>query len=84
MRATAFSSLCAALVAAWLIVPVAAHDPSQHEAGAHHHPEAAKLKNPVPANEQSIAEGKAQYVKHCAQCHGDAGKGDGEMADRLA
>ncbi len=81
MRATAFSALVAAFVAAWLIVPIAAQDPSQHHAGAHRHPEAAKLKNPVPADEKSIAEGKMQYTKHCAECHGDTGKGDGEMAD---
>src|SRR5579884_3863226 len=81
MRATALRTLAAALIVLWLTVPTAAHDPSQHQEGAHRHPEAAKLKNPVPADEKSIADGKAQYVKHCAECHGDKGKGDGEMAD---
>lgn len=81
MRASAFSTLVAVFVAAWLTVPRAAQDSSQHHAGVHHHSEAAKLKNPVPADEKSIAAGKTQFAKHCAQCHGDTGKGDGEMAD---
>ncbi len=54
----------------------------QHPAGgAHRHPQAAKLKNPVPPDAASIAAGKKLYVEHCAECHGDSGKGDGEMAD---
>ena len=38
---------------------------------------AAKKKNPIEANEASLAKGKAVYVKECASCHGDKGKGDG-------
>jgi mono/diheme cytochrome c family protein len=38
-------------------------------------PEAAKLQNPVPASAQSIAEGKASYLRFCANCHGADGKG---------
>jgi mono/diheme cytochrome c family protein len=38
-----------------------------------------ELKNPLPANEQNIAEGKALYEKFCINCHGDAGKGDGSI-----
>lgn len=54
----------------------------QHPAtGAHHHPEAAKIQNPVAADAASIAAGKVVYAKSCAECHGDAGKGDGNMAD---
>jgi mono/diheme cytochrome c family protein len=33
-------------------------------------PEAAKLKNPVPASEESLAAGKQIYRKSCAVCHG--------------
>jgi cbb3-type cytochrome c oxidase subunit III len=55
----------------------------QHEAGAHRHPEAAKIKNPVTADATSIAAGKAVYEKNCASCHGDAGKGDGKMGEEL-
>lgn len=53
----------------------------QHEAGAHRHPAAEKLKNPVPADAASIASGKSVYGKNCTECHGDGGKGDGSMAD---
>ncbi len=80
MRATALVPLAAA-VFVWLIVPLAAREPSQHEAGAHRHPEAAKIVNPVPATDESSAAGKALFTKNCAECHGDSGKGDGEMAD---
>lgn len=55
----------------------------QHEAGAHRHPEAAKVKNPVPADATSVAAGKLVYEKNCANCHGDAGKGDGKMGEEL-
>lgn len=55
----------------------------QHEAGAHRHPEAAKVKNPVAASPDSIAAGKEVYEKNCRNCHGDTGKGDGKMGEQL-
>ena len=42
--------------------------------------EAAKLKNPVPSNADSIEAGKKLYQLNCAKCHGPGGKGDGGMA----
>ena len=42
--------------------------------------EAAKLKNPVAADSASVEDGKKLYSRHCASCHGPAGKGDGGMA----
>jgi mono/diheme cytochrome c family protein len=60
------------------------HAGAQHPAtGAHHHPEAAKIQNPVAADATSVAAGQKLYVKHCSECHGDTGKGDGEMAGDL-
>ena len=44
---------------------------------------AAKKKNPVEVNEASLAKGKAVYVKECASCHGDKGKGDGTAVKDL-
>jgi len=44
---------------------------------------AAKKKNPVETNEASLAKGKAVWVKECASCHGDKGKGDGPAVKDL-
>jgi mono/diheme cytochrome c family protein len=57
----------------------AAHPP----AAVHRHADAAKLKNPVTANATSIAAGQKLYVKQCAVCHGDTGKGDGKMGEEM-
>lgn len=43
-------------------------------------PEAAKVRNPVPATPESAAAGKRFYQRLCIRCHGPAGKGDGEAA----
>jgi mono/diheme cytochrome c family protein len=44
---------------------------------------AKNLKNPTPANAQSVAAGKAVYQRACAVCHGAAGKGDGAIVKSL-
>lgn len=44
---------------------------------------AARKKNPIEANDASIAQGKVVYVKECASCHGDKGKGDGPAVKDL-
>jgi mono/diheme cytochrome c family protein len=59
------------------------HPATHPQGGAHHHPAAAKLKNPVAADATSVAAGKQLYDKQCAGCHGDAGKGDGAMGEEL-
>lgn len=59
------------------------HPGTHPEAGAHHHPEAAKLKNPIAADATSVAAGKQLYDKQCAGCHGDTGTGDGRMGEEL-
>ena len=61
----------------------AAQHPAQHDAAVHHHPAAAKIKNPVAPGAESIATGEKLYVKHCSECHGDTGKGDGEMGEEM-
>ena len=90
MRSTIRDAFLILTFTAALPMALAAHDPQAHQhpathpaGGAHRHPEAAKLKNPVPANAASIASGKQLYDKHCAGCHGDTGKGDGAMGEEL-
>jgi len=45
---------------------------------------AAATTNPVAAEEKSLATGKGIYLKECASCHGDTGKGDGPDAANLS
>jgi len=66
-----------------LTLALSAASQHEHSAGAHRHPDAAKVKNPVPADATSIAAGKDIYDKNCATCHGDSGKGDGRMGEEL-
>jgi mono/diheme cytochrome c family protein len=83
MRLPSHFTLVASVLILFFFFSVAASLAAQHDAAAHHHPEAAKITSPVPANAASVAAGKKVYLKHCAECHGDAGKGDGEMGDEL-
>ncbi|WP_025762891.1 c-type cytochrome [Dyadobacter tibetensis] len=39
------------------------------------------LKNPIPLNEKSLAEGKVLYDRYCQHCHGATGAGDGKVGD---
>jgi mono/diheme cytochrome c family protein len=42
-------------------------------------PESARqVKNPLPANPETLAAGGQLYHENCAPCHGDTGKGDGD------
>ncbi len=44
---------------------------------------AVTKKNPIPADEQSVALGKEIYVQNCLPCHGISGKGDGPASQAL-
>ena len=56
---------------------------AQHSDAKHRHEGAAKIKNPVPASAESLAAGRKLYDRHCAECHGDTGKGDGMAGEGL-
>ena len=90
MRSFSRTALLASALAlgAWTLgVAAQDHDHGQeadnHDAGAHTHPEAAKLKNPVKVTPDSIAAGKKVFDSQCAACHGPTGKGDGKAAAQL-
>jgi len=86
MRSLLAWSIGVAALSAWTI-GVSAQGPAaaggQHEAGAHHHGDAAKLKNPVTSSPASVDVGKKLYTTQCSACHGPSGKGDGSMASAL-
>jgi mono/diheme cytochrome c family protein len=56
---------------------------AQHKDAAHRHGNAAKMKNPAAASAESIASGRKLYDRHCSECHGDTGKGDGMAGEGL-
>lgn len=45
--------------------------------------EYAGLKNPIPADKDSLERGAALYAMNCASCHGDSGMGDGPAGAAL-
>lgn len=60
------------------------HSPEEHMEGGHDVPdEAAAVKNPVEADEASVAAGAELYATNCAVCHGESGEGDGPTAASL-
>ena len=90
MRSILRDALITTMLVGAVSVALAARNPQEHqhpathpEGGAHRHPDAAKLENPVAATAESIASGKALYEKQCAGCHGDTGKGDGAIGEEL-
>jgi mono/diheme cytochrome c family protein len=42
-----------------------------------------KMSNPVKSDAESLKNGKALWIKHCASCHGKTGLGDGTKAATL-
>jgi mono/diheme cytochrome c family protein len=90
VRAFRFGFVVLALVAIGSVALLLAQATHQHpqpgthpSGGAHRHPQAAKMTNPVQADATSIAAGKSLYDKQCAGCHGETGKGDGSMGADL-
>lgn len=75
------SLLLAGMAAAFLVANAAAQDKPGDEWVAP--ARVAKKKNPIEANEASLAKGKAVWTKECASCHGDKGKGDGPAVKDL-
>jgi mono/diheme cytochrome c family protein len=60
---------CACIVSGAIALAVATAAAAQGNA------EAARMKNPVAATAESIADGKRLYARHCASCHGANAEG---------
>lgn len=43
----------------------------------------ANIRDPVPPDERSLAEGQTVYTTYCETCHGESGRGDGPTGIRL-
>lgn len=43
----------------------------------------AELRNPDRPTTQTLAEGRALFETYCLVCHGESGKGDGPIADKI-
>lgn len=41
------------------------------------------MRNPLAMNEAALQEGRAHFADHCAQCHGNDGRGQTEMGRNL-
>ena len=63
--------------------PAASSQAAPHKEGTHTHAAAAKVTNPVKADEGSIATGQKLFATHCATCHGPQGAGDGVQAPKF-
>jgi mono/diheme cytochrome c family protein len=47
-----------------------------------HTPE-AQARNPIPRTVESVEIGRQVYLEHCAVCHGEDARGDGELVGQL-
>lgn len=43
----------------------------------------AELKSPLKTTEENIEKGKAIYERMCLHCHGEQGKGDGKISEKI-
>ena len=51
-----------------------------HPVEPHGHAEGRALENPVEATPESRVTGRQRYAFMCRECHGNSGRGDGDMA----
>ena len=63
--------------------PAPSSQAAPHKEGTHTHAAAAKVTNPIKADEASIAAGQKLYATHCTSCHGPTGAGDGVQAPKF-
>ena len=84
-RIVSYDCTCKNVVKLVCLMLVAGGVPSvlgaqEHPAEPHTHEAGQALTNPVEATSASVARGRQRYVFSCRQCHGNTGKGDGDMS----
>ena len=52
----------------------------EHPSEPHRHPEAQAIENPLESTADSRRIGRQRYVFMCRECHGNSGRGDGDMS----
>ncbi len=52
----------------------------EHPSEPHRHPEAQAIENPLESTADSRRVGRQRYVFMCRECHGNSGRGDGDMS----
>ena len=75
---------CTLAFAASLLLLVTVPIAQDHPSAPHRHPEAERLKNPLPPTQKSLDAGAKTYARYCAVCHGVTGHGDGKAAAAMA
>ena len=70
-------------IAFMILIPSMADEPGKGDQEWKAPARAARKKNPIAADDTSIATGQSVYAKECLSCHGPTGKGDGPAAKNL-
>ncbi len=71
------STTVSLLMLGWAVVTPRAQE---HPVEPHTHAEGHALANPTEPTSDSVATGRQRYVFSCRPCHGNRGKGDGDMS----
>lgn len=80
MRRFVYAGLMSVVVLASAALVTAAAGQAQKAGAAKAKVDGKTLKNPVAMSEASVKAGRLVFVKYCATCHGNGGKGNGGMA----
>ena len=80
MRRVVYAGLMSVVVLACAALATAAAGQAPKAGAAKAKADGKTLKNPVPMSEASVKAGRLVFVKYCATCHGNGGKGNGGMA----
>lgn len=80
MRRVGYAGLMAVVVVTCAALATATAGQAPKAGAAKAKTDGKTLQNPVPMSEASVKAGRLVFVKYCAPCHGNGGKGNGGMA----